>query len=59
MKVYEVEYRAVVTLSELKKAASHAAALPKDNPDLIYARAVHERNSEPAWGDLGPKLKKG
>jgi hypothetical protein len=59
MKVYEVEYRGVVTLSELEKAASHPALLPKDTPDLIYVRAVHERNFKPASGDSSAKLKGG
>jgi hypothetical protein len=53
MKVYEVECRAVITVSEqdLEKAALHAAALFKDNPDLIYVRTVHEMNFEPARED--------
>jgi hypothetical protein len=40
MKVYQVECRAVVTVSEqdLEKAALHAAALLKDNLDLFYVR---------------------
>jgi hypothetical protein len=48
MKVYEVEYRAVVTLAEvdMEKAALHGAALIKDNPHLVYVIAVHERNSD-------------
>jgi hypothetical protein len=48
MKVYEVECRAVITVSEqdLEKAALHAATLFKDNPDLIYVRAVREMNFE-------------
>jgi hypothetical protein len=53
MKVYEVERRTVITVSEpdLEKAALHAAAPFKDNPDLIYVRAVHEMNFEPAGED--------
>ena len=48
MKVYEVEYRAVITLAEvdMEKAALHGAALIKDNPHLVYVIAVHERNSD-------------
>jgi hypothetical protein len=58
MKVYEVECRAVITVSEpdLEKAALHAAAHFKDNPDLIYVRAIHERNFEPTGED--PSLNK-
>jgi hypothetical protein len=46
MKVYEVEYRAVVTVVEqdMGKAALQGAALIKDNPHLICVRGVHERN---------------
>ena len=53
MKVYEVECRSVITESEqdIEKAALHAAALFKDNPDFIYVRAVHERNFEPTGED--------
>ena len=53
MKVYQVEYRAVITLAaqDMQKAASHGAAVIKDSPHLIYVRAVHERNVEPAWED--------
>jgi len=53
MKVYEVECRSVITVSEqdIEKAALHAAALFKDNPDFIYVRAVHERNFEPTGED--------
>jgi hypothetical protein len=60
MKMYEVECRAVITVSErdLEKAALHAAALFKDNPDLIYVRAVHEMNYEPAREDPGLNQKR-
>lgn len=60
MKVYEVECRAVITMSEqdLEKAALHAAALFKDNPDLIYVRAVHEMNFEAAGEDLSLNQKR-
>ena len=46
MKVYQVECRAVITLAaeDMQKAALHGAAVIKDNPLLIYVRAVHERN---------------
>jgi hypothetical protein len=40
---------------DMQKAASHGAAVIKDSPHLIYVRAVHERNVEPAWEDPGPK----
>jgi hypothetical protein len=55
MKVYQVECRAVITLAaqDMQKAALHGAAVIKDNPHLIYVRAVHERNLEPAWEDSG------
>ena len=57
MKVYEVECGAVITLTaqDMQKAALHGAAAIKDNPHLIYVRAVHERNSEPAREDSGAK----
>ena len=53
MKVYEVEYRAVITLAaeDMQKAELYGAAVIKDNVHLFYARAVHERNVEPAWED--------
>jgi hypothetical protein len=51
MKVYEVECGAVIRLTaqDMQKAALHGAALIKDNLHLIYVKAVHERNFEPAW----------
>ena len=51
MKVYEVEYRAVITLAaeDMQRAALYGAAVIKDNAHLIYVRAVHERNVEPTW----------
>ena len=57
MKVYQVEYGAVITLAaqDMQKAALHGAAVIKDNPHLIYVRAVHERNFEPAWEDPSAK----
>jgi hypothetical protein len=50
MKVYEVECGAVITLTaqDMQKAALHGAAVIKDNLHLIYVRAVHERNFDPA-----------
>jgi hypothetical protein len=56
MKVYEVECRAVIKLAaeDMQKAALYGAAVIKDNPDLIYVRAVHERNFEPTGED--PRL---
>ena len=58
MKVYEVECRAVITLAaeDMQKAALHGAAVIKDNAHLIYVRAVHERNFEPAWEDPRPRV---
>ena len=49
MKVYQVEYRAVITLAaqDMQNAALQGAAVIKDNPHLIYVRAVYERNFEP------------
>jgi hypothetical protein len=57
MKVYEVECRAVITLAaqDMRQAALHAAAVIMVNPHLIYVRAVHERNFEPAWEDPSPR----
>jgi hypothetical protein len=48
MKVYEVECRAVITLAaqDMQKAALHGAAAIKDNPHLIYVKAVHEKKCE-------------
>ena len=53
MKVYEVEYRAVITVAaeDMQKAAVYGAAVIKDNAHLIYVRSVHESNLEPAWED--------
>jgi hypothetical protein len=53
MKVYEVECGAVITLAaqDMQKAALQVAAVIKDNPHLIYVRAVHERNLEAGWED--------
>jgi hypothetical protein len=50
MKVYEVEYRAVIRIAaqDMKKAVLLGSAVIKDNPHLIYLRAVHERNFEAA-----------
>ena len=57
MKVYEVECGAVITITaqDMQKAALHGAAAIKDNPHLIYVRAVHERNLEPARQDPSAK----
>lgn len=51
MKVYQVEYRAVITVEahDLQKAALNAAAAIRENPDLILLRAAHEINSESTW----------
>ncbi len=56
-KVYEVEYGAVITLAaqDMQKAALYGAAAIKDNPHLIYVRAVHKRNFEPAREAAGAK----
>ena len=45
MKLYEVELRAVITLSaqDMQKAALHGTGVIKENPHLIYVKAVHER----------------
>lgn len=53
MKVYEVECRAVITLAaqDMQQAALHGPALIRDNPHLIYVRAVRERHFEPAGED--------
>jgi 2-polyprenyl-6-methoxyphenol hydroxylase-like FAD-dependent oxidoreductase len=57
MKVYEVECGAVITLAaqDMQKAALYGAEVIKDNPHLIYVRAVHERNFEPASEDASAK----
>jgi hypothetical protein len=46
MKVYEVECRAVITVTaeDMQKAALYGEAVIKDNTHLIYVRAVHERD---------------
>ena len=48
MKVYEVEYRAVITLAaqDMQEAELHGVTVIKDNPHLISVRAVQERNFE-------------
>lgn len=48
MKAYEVEYRAVITLTaqDIQKAVLHGAEIIKDNLHLIYVKAVHERNGD-------------
>ena len=58
MNVYEVECRAVITLAaqDMQQAALHGVEAIKDNPHLIYVRAVHERNFEPAWEDPRPRV---
>ena len=58
MKVYEVECRAVITLAaqDMQQAALIGPAVIKDNPHLIYVRAVHERHFEPAGEDPNSKL---
>jgi hypothetical protein len=55
MKVYQVECRAVITLAapDMQKAALQGAAVIKNNPHLIYVRAIHER--ERASEDPSPK----
>ncbi len=55
MKVYEVECRAVITVTaeDMQKAALYGAAVIKDSTDLIYVRAVHERDLKPTAG--GPR----
>jgi hypothetical protein len=57
MRIYEVECWAVITLAEqdIEKAALRGAALIKDNPHRINARAVHERNFEAAREDRSSK----
>jgi hypothetical protein len=46
MKVYEIEYRALITLTahDMYKAALQGAEVLKDNPGLIHLRAVRERD---------------
>ncbi len=53
MKVYDVECRAVITLAaqDMQQAALRGPAVIKDNPHLIYVRAVRERHFEPAGED--------
>jgi hypothetical protein len=50
MKVYEVEYRAVITLAaeDMQKATLYGAAVIKDNVHLICVKAVHEKSVEVA-----------
>jgi hypothetical protein len=54
MKVYEVEYRAVITLAaeDMQKATLYGAAAIKDNAHLICVKAVHEKSVEAALEDL-------
>jgi hypothetical protein len=53
MKVYEVEYRAVITLAaeDMQKATLYGAAVIKDNSHLIHVKAVHEKCVEAALED--------
>jgi hypothetical protein len=55
MKVYEVEYRAVVTLAaqDMQRAALQGSAVLKHNPQLMHLRSVHERNFEAASRQSG------
>lgn len=57
MKIYEVQCWAVITLAEqdMEKAALRGAALIKDNPHLIYVRAVHEKGFEASREDRSSK----
>ena len=50
MKLYEVEFRAVITLAaqDMQKATLHGTGVLKESPHLIYVKAVHERNFKPA-----------
>ena len=51
MKLYEVEFRAVITLAaqDIQKATLHGTGVIKESPHLIYVKAVHERNFKPAF----------
>jgi hypothetical protein len=53
MKVYEVEYRAVITLAaeDMQEATLYGAAVIKDNAHLICVKGVHEKSVEAAWED--------
>ena len=53
MKLYEVEFRAVITLAaqDIQKATLHGTGVIKESPHLIYVKAVHERNFKPAGED--------
>jgi hypothetical protein len=53
MKVYEVEFRAVITLAaqDMQKAALHGTRVIKNSPHLICVKSVHERNFKPAGED--------
>src|SRR5271165_1473489 len=46
MNVYEVEFRAVITLAaqDMQKAALHGTRVIRDSPHLIYVKAVYEKN---------------
>ena len=52
MKLYEVEFRAVITLAaqDIQKATLHGTGVIKESPHLIYVQAVRERNFKPAGG---------
>ena len=52
MNVYEVEYRAILTLAaqDMQKAASQGAAVIERHPHLFHLRAIHERNFRPDSG---------
>ena len=54
MNVYEVEFRAVITLAaqDMQKAALHGTRVIRDSPHLIYVKAVYEKNFKPT-GEFG------
>jgi hypothetical protein len=55
MKVYEVEYRVVITFAaeDMQKATLHGAAVIKDNAYVMWVKAVHEKTVEAALEIFG------
>jgi hypothetical protein len=51
MKIYEAEYRGVITLAaeDMQKATLYGAAVIKDNAHLICVKAAHEKSVEAAF----------
>jgi hypothetical protein len=56
MKLYQVEYQAVITVEadDLETAEIGATAFVKENPHVIRVRGAHELNRAPQRGKFRP-----